>query len=179
MQLAIKGNSSNKFFQISYNFLEDTVNPLCYNLLTWDIIFNYFLKSWWQSLMTALCTEGVSLMLVHSHPTVLKPLAGIYKSRRNIWGVMDSACLILSILSQISTFFCWVKRVVFTLCMSELQSKKKACYSTWSITITMPIQSKLWSKLQCQWSIADLHSILEEERKTILKGEHNTWIWRA
>lgn len=150
MQLAIRGNSSNKFFQILWNILEDTVNPFCYNLLIWNIIFNYFLKLWWQSILTASYPEGEfpscsSIKSPHSSETSCWHI----QEHKKYWGVMGSACLLLSIPSQISTLFSWVKRVVFTLCKSELQSREKTYCSMWSVTIMMSIQSELWSKVQC------------------------------
>lgn len=110
MQLAIRGNSPNNFFfQILYNFLEDTLNPLCSNLLISEIIFNYFPKPWWQSTLTAVPPEGfvprrrISLTCIQKVTTQSWNLIlVIQKSRINIWGVVGSAFVILSSPSQIS-----------------------------------------------------------------------------
>lgn len=181
MQLATRGNSSNKFFQISCNFLEDTVNPLCYNLLIWDIIFNYFLKPWWQSILTALYPEGEfsscsSIKSLHSSETSCQH---IQEQKKYLGSNGISVPDTLHPFLALYTMFSWVKTVVFTLCISELQSRKKACCSTWSITIIMPIQSKLWSKLQCLQSCWLTLYFRRRKKENLKEGEYNTWIWRA
>lgn len=160
MKLAIRRNSASNFFSRYCTEL-----TLCYNLFIWDTTFNYFLKSCWQSILTALCPRGEFPSCLSIKSARNPETSHWHTQKQKKYLRSNMTCMLYTHYSfpDVYTMFCWEKRVLFNLGISELQ--KKACCSTRSIMIMAPTQSNLWSKLQCQWSIADLHCILEERKK--------------